>query len=102
MSQAKRMWRRLGSFEALDLDGDGEISEHEIRVGLRAALGIEPSPFLVQNVLRALDKDNSGRISREEFKAIQPPAWMHTWGQTNARGGATRSVNRESSPEYSG
>jgi hypothetical protein len=96
------MWRRLGSFEALDLDGDGEISEHEIRVGLRAALGMEPSPFLVQNVLRALDRDKSGRISREEFKAIQPPAWMHTWGGSKTGGSAPRNANRESSPEYSG
>jgi len=72
MHQAKRMWRRLGSFEALDLDGetaasqrarsvssvsphvgpstgDGEISEGEIRIALRQALGAEPSPFLVSN-----------------------------------------------------
>lgn len=96
------MWRRLGSFDALDLDGDGEISEHEIRVGLRSALGMEPSPFLVQNVLRALDKDNSGRISREEFKGIEPPAWINSWGGAQGLGSARRNVNRESSPEYTG
>jgi len=104
MQQAKRMWRRLGSFEMLDLDGDGEISEHEIRIGLRATLGVEPSPFLVQNVLRTLDTDHSGRVSKAEWKAIeQPPVWMQGWGGKKTRGDTSlRNVNNESSHGYSG
>jgi len=103
--------------QALDLDGDGEISEHEIRIALRNTLGLEPSPFLVQNVLRALDTDSSGRVSKAEWDRIErPPAWMGAWGGKGAggepggesEGGATRlrttrsTPNSEASPGYSG
>ena len=35
--------------------GDGEISEGEIRIALRQALGAEPSPFLVSNARGSRD-----------------------------------------------
>ena len=29
--RARHIWRRLGSFEELDLDGDGELTRAEVR-----------------------------------------------------------------------
>ena len=54
-AQARSIWRRLGEFDEIDLNHDGELDRHEIAVSLEAKLGAAPSEMLMDNVLRALD-----------------------------------------------
>ena len=70
---ASQIWRRLGSFDDLDLDGDGELTRDEIVAGLAAKFGGEPSAVMVDNVMRALDADGDGTISREEHARLGKP-----------------------------
>ena len=58
----------MGSFDQLDLDGDGELTRDEIRAGLAHKLGHPPSETMVDNVIRSIDLDGSGTINRDEFE----------------------------------
>jgi 5'-nucleotidase len=67
--QAKRIWRNLGAFEAIDLNGDGILQRDEIEIALRNWLGgAEPSKIMVDNVINAIDSDSDGTLSREEYE----------------------------------
>lgn len=86
MAQARSMWRRLGEFDELDLNGDGEIDRHEIEASLELKLGGKPSAMLVDNVVRSLDMDASGTIGRDEFerkskgrRGYDPPLKRPPW-----------------------
>ena len=65
---ANSIWRRLGSFDAIDADGDGVLQRDEIAAALRSRLNLEPTDMLVDSVIRALDADSDGTISREEYE----------------------------------
>ena len=74
MQQAQRIWRSLGSdFDALDLDGNGELTREEITLALRLKYGEDPSAIMVDNVISSIDEDRSGTISRDEFERISRP-----------------------------
>ena len=66
---AHGLWRRLGSFDELDLDGDGQLTRDEVAVALERRNGAPPSPIFLDNVMAAIDLDNSGTIDRDEFAA---------------------------------
>lgn len=68
--QARQIWRRLGSFDEIDENHDGELSREEIANALRRKLGTEPSAVLVDNVIRSIDVDASGSISRSEYERV--------------------------------
>lgn len=61
-TQARQIWRSLGEFEALDLDGNGELTREEIRIALRRKFGQEPSEIMLDNVVGSVDID--GEIGR--------------------------------------
>ena len=69
MNQAKELFRRLGSFDEMDLDGNGVLDQEEIRAGLERKLGAPPSDTLLAHLMRSLDHDASGGVTREEFEA---------------------------------
>ncbi|MEV0410520.1 EF-hand domain-containing protein [Streptomyces sp. NPDC050448] len=52
-------------FKAADTDGDGVLSQHELRRMLEA-YGVPSSE--IDNAVQALDQDGDGRISRQEYR----------------------------------
>lgn len=86
------MWRGLGTFESLDLDGDGQLTREEIRVALQHKLGREPSLIMLDHVLGSLDFDGASNpcpprnvfivcactdaLAFGHTVGCEPPAWM--------------------------
>uniref|UniRef100_A0A7S4BPL4 EF-hand domain-containing protein n=2 Tax=Chrysotila carterae TaxID=13221 RepID=A0A7S4BPL4_CHRCT len=68
MHQAKQIWRRLGDFDEIDLDGNQQLDRDEIATALEKRLGTKPSQILLDNVIRAIDTDHSGTIDRDEYE----------------------------------
>ncbi|GBG30271.1 Protein kinase, putative [Hondaea fermentalgiana] len=56
-------------FSSFDNDGDGYLSRSELKRALQV-IGIKLSRREVDAMLRMLDKDNDGKISREEFEIV--------------------------------
>jgi len=53
-------------FDSIDMDGNGHISEVELRVHMRTYSGY--SDAAITNFFELIDGDNSGEISREELR----------------------------------
>jgi len=53
-------------FNAIDIDGNGNITETELRIHLRSFSGF--SDAAITNVFTLLDGDESGEISRDELR----------------------------------
>lgn len=77
-SRAPVATRSEALFKIYDVDGDGRISEEDIRVVLRMATGSALSAAALNEVaaqtLRAGDKDGDGVISLDDWRAM-PYAW---------------------------
>jgi calcium-binding protein CML len=54
-------------FAAFDQDGDGKISEAELRLCMKAALGGDMSAEEVQSLMATADTDGDGFLDEEEF-----------------------------------
>lgn len=54
-------------FDSLDTDKDGKLNVKEIKRGLIKMTGMQVSPALVNTIIKNIDKDNSGTITKEEF-----------------------------------
>jgi calcium-binding protein CML len=54
-------------FGAFDQDGDGKISEAELRLCMKAALGGDMSAKEVQALMATADTDGDGFLDEEEF-----------------------------------
>jgi 2',3'-cyclic-nucleotide 2'-phosphodiesterase (5'-nucleotidase family) len=65
---AKDLWKRLGSFDELDLNSDGEISADEIALVYEKQHGFKISQPLLKNLISAFDTDKSGAVSKLEFE----------------------------------
>jgi len=55
------------AFMEMDLDGDGFIEKEELEAALMAR---SPDLAPVSQMIKALDTDGDGRVSREELKAL--------------------------------
>jgi calcium-binding protein CML len=62
---ASAEFRRV--FAAFDQDGDGKISEAELRFCMKAALGGNMSAEEVQALMASADSDGDGFLDEEEF-----------------------------------
>ena len=58
-----------GAFDAVDLDGSGEVDASELLVAFRV-LGLHLDLEEVQAVMDTIDEDQSGQIGREEFQLL--------------------------------
>lgn len=59
------LWRRIGPFESIDVDGDGRVSPDDLRAAVARHDSAAP-PILVEGLIRALDADGDRVITREE------------------------------------
>ena len=55
--------RRLGEFQDLDADGDGQLSLGEVKAAMSKFLKREVSEMEAHNLMDAIDKDKSGTLS---------------------------------------
>ena len=62
------------AFESVDADGSGYIEEAELKVVMSSVardIGMpQPSDSDVSEVLRELDTNRDGRVSKDEFKVL--------------------------------
>ncbi len=66
---ARSLWQSLGRFEELDADDDLRVSADELRAAIRRSTHAPPVVPLVDGILRTLDADRDGYISRGESDA---------------------------------
>jgi mRNA degradation ribonuclease J1/J2 len=64
----------LGPFDVLDRNGDASVCADELREGIAQATRAPAQPVLVEGLLRALDTDGDGVISRDEAAAAREPS----------------------------
>jgi 2',3'-cyclic-nucleotide 2'-phosphodiesterase (5'-nucleotidase family) len=64
---AIELWKKLGGFDQIDLDHDGNIDEAEVMAALARISGEAPSHVVAHLVMHALDKDGDARVTRAEL-----------------------------------
>jgi hypothetical protein len=67
---ARSLWQSLGRFEELDADDDLRVSADELRAAIRRSTHAPPVVPLVDGILRTLDADRDGYISRGESDEV--------------------------------
>jgi 2',3'-cyclic-nucleotide 2'-phosphodiesterase (5'-nucleotidase family) len=70
----KNRWSRVISdiddFDLFDLNADGVLDRHEIKMMLEKFLGHEPADFVVDDMIAALDDDENGVIDKGELSFL--------------------------------
>lgn len=70
----KDRWSRVISdiddFDLFDLNEDGVLDRHEIKMMLEKFLGHEPADFVVDDMIAALDDDENGVIDKGELSFL--------------------------------
>jgi 5'-nucleotidase len=70
----KNRWTQIigdmSSFQDFDLNGDGVLDRHEIKVMMERVLGHEPADFVVDDMIASIDTDENGVIDRGEFSYL--------------------------------
>lgn len=74
------LWRQLGSFADIDANRDAVVTADELESAITRATAEAPSEIVVRDVLRMLDADGDGAITRSEADAAVPvtPAFPPT------------------------
>lgn len=70
---AKDLWHQLGSFEWLDADRDGTVSASELAAAVSRVTDAPASPITIDLLLRSIDENSDGVISRAEADALHRP-----------------------------
>lgn len=65
---ARRLWRDLGGFDAIDANHDGLVTREEIAAAVGRATRGAPSPVSADLVLGAIDTKHQGAITRDEIE----------------------------------
>ena len=58
------------SFRHFDLNHDGMLDRHEIKIMMEDALGYEPADFVVDDMIGSIDLDENGMIDHNEFNIL--------------------------------
>ena len=58
------------TLEDLDINSDGVLERNDIRTLLTGFMGEEPSDFLLEDMMSALDEDSNGVIDEDELKKV--------------------------------
>ena len=81
----KNRWTRivgnLEDFHEYDLNGDGVLDRYEIKQMMTHFLGHEPADFVVDDMLAAIDDDESGFIDQGEFSFLLAEIDRHRFGR---------------------
>jgi len=64
---SKVVWMQMGDLGEIDQDDDGRITVDEVRAAAAKVLGQDPPEMVIQNLMQAVDEDNDGSVSKEEF-----------------------------------
>ena len=65
---ARALWRKLGGFDAVDADHDGQVTQNEIAQAVARLTHGTPSDVGAALVLNALDVKHQGSITRDEVE----------------------------------
>ncbi|HSQ66533.1 MAG TPA: 5'-nucleotidase C-terminal domain-containing protein [Polyangiaceae bacterium] len=61
------LWDQLGGFDAVDSDHDGVVGERELEEAIAKNNHEPPSPIVADLLLRAIDRNHDGVLTREEI-----------------------------------
>lgn len=64
------LWKTLGHFDTIDEDHDGSVTPSEVVHAIERTTGAPGSPVTADLVVRALDTDHDGKVSRDEADAV--------------------------------
>lgn len=64
------LWQQLGQFAGIDSDGDGSVSASELAHAVSRVTAQPASPITVDLVMKAVDQNHDGVISREESETL--------------------------------
>lgn len=65
------IWLEMGSFDDIDMNGDGELSREEVKVRVSELLGQEVSDLVIDNIMSIGDADNGGTITPLEMMMVR-------------------------------
>ncbi|HEY1696488.1 MAG TPA: 5'-nucleotidase C-terminal domain-containing protein [Polyangiaceae bacterium] len=65
---AHALWRRLGGFDAVDANHDGEVTQSEIAAAVARLTRAAPSDVGAALLLNALDVKHRGAVTRDELR----------------------------------
>jgi 2',3'-cyclic-nucleotide 2'-phosphodiesterase (5'-nucleotidase family) len=82
-SFSKELWRHLGSFDSMDVDHNQCINASELASAVARATAAPASRLTVEFLMRALDANHDGVISREEAEAVQTAESVAGRGRTD-------------------
>jgi 2',3'-cyclic-nucleotide 2'-phosphodiesterase (5'-nucleotidase family) len=68
---ARALWQKLGGFDVVDLDHDGQVTPSEIQAAVARVTHTEPSSIAAGLVLNAIDVKHQGAITRDEVEALE-------------------------------
>lgn len=66
----RALWRELGSFDQLDVDRGGEVSEDELRAAIDRTAATGARELFVEGILRVMDLNGDRKISRDEARRV--------------------------------
>jgi Ca2+-binding EF-hand superfamily protein len=58
------------TFDDLDLNNDGRLDKHEIKIVMTMLLGKEPDDIFLDEIIAIADTSGDGHVSREELEQV--------------------------------
>ena len=68
---ARALWQRLGGFDEVDANHDGQVTPSEIESAVARFTHTQPSPLAAGLVLNAIDVKHQGAITRDEVEGLE-------------------------------